>query len=374
MRKFRVMEVVDKPSLGGGQTALLLLASNLDRNRFEVTVAAGGEGPLADEVRQKGIDYIPVSLGKRLSLGPVREIGRILEERKIDLLHTHGGIAGLYGRSAARRARTRSVVHTLHGIHYLHYRNPLLRRLYILLERRYSRATDRLVLVCSSDLRQAKKHRLAPDGKMTVILNGTDVRLDGGVGDAVRQRERWGWPPGVPVVGTVARLHRQKGVVNLLRAAPRILGAFPEVRIAVVGEGPQGKSLRREVRRRGLESRFLFLGERKDAASMLALFDLFVLPSLWEGLPFVLVEASALGKPIIATAVDGVPEIIDNGKTGLLVPPGDPGALAEAAIRLLKDKEEARRLGDTARALVPPRFPLRRMVEQTQSLYLGLLG
>jgi glycosyltransferase involved in cell wall biosynthesis len=374
MEKLRIMEMIDKPSLGGGQTALLLLAENLDRSRFEVVISSGGDGPLAEEARQKGIAYVPVSLGKRLSLRPAREIAGVLRENKIDILHTHGGIAGLYGRSAARRARTPAVVHTLHGIHYLHYRNPFLRRLYVLLERRYSRSTDRLILVCQSDLRQARRHRLAPEEKMTVILNGTDVRPEFGADDIARQRSELGWPPGRPVIGTVARLHRQKGVVNLLRAAPKILNAFPEVRIAVVGDGPQSGSLRREAQRLGLEGRFLFLGERKDAASVMALFDIFVLPSLWEGLPFVLVEAAALGKPIVATAVDGVPEILEDGKTGLLVPPKDPSALADAVIRLLKDKEGARRLGERAQTLVPPRFPLRRMIDQTQNLYLELMG
>jgi glycosyltransferase involved in cell wall biosynthesis len=374
MEKYRIMEMIDKPSLGGGQTALLLLAENLDRSRFEVVISSAGDGPLAEEARRNGITYVPVSLGKRLSLRPLKEIAGALREHKIDILHTHGGIAGLYGRSAARRARTPAVVHTLHGIHYLHYRNPLLRRLYVLLERRYSRSTDRLILVCQSDLRQARKHRLAPEAKMTVILNGTDVRMNVAADDIFRRRSELGWPPGRPVVGTVARLHRQKGVIDLLRAAPKILSAFPEARIAVVGGGPQGSSLRREAQRLNLEGRFLFLGERKDAASVMALFDIFVLPSLWEGLPFVLVEAAALGKPIVATAVDGVPEILEDGKTGLLAPPGNPSALAGAVISLLGDKEGCRRLGEMARRLVPPRFPLRRMIEQTQNLYLDVLG
>jgi len=374
MEKLRVMEMIDKPSLGGGQTALLLLAENLDRSRFEVFVSSGGDGPLAEEARNKGIAYVPVSLGKRLSRGPLVEIAGVLKEKKIDILHTHGGIAGFYGRSAARRVRTPAVVHTLHGIHYLHYRNPLLRRLYVLLERRYSRSTDRLILVCQSDLRQARRHRLAPEEKMTVVLNGTDFRQELGADDIASKRSDLGWPSGQPVVGTVARLHRQKGVVNLLRAAPQILSTFPEIKIAVVGDGPQGGSLRREAQRLGLEGHLFFLGERKDAASVMALFDVFVLPSLWEGLPFVLVEAAALGKPIVATAVDGVPEILEDGKTGLLVPPKDPSALADAVIRLLKDKEEARRLGAMARTLVPPRFPLRRMIDQTQNLYLELMG
>ena len=162
-------------------------------------------------------------------------------------------------------------------------------------------------------------------------------------------------------------------MVTLLRAAPKILSACPEARIAVVGDGPEGSRLRREARRLNLEGRFLFLGERKDAAPVQSLFDIFVLPSLWEGLPFVLVEAAALGKPIVATAVDGVPEMLEDGKTGLLIPPNDASALADAVIRLLRDKDEARRLGETARRLVPPRFPLRRMIDQTQNLYVDVI-
>jgi len=374
MKKIRIMEMIDRPSLGGGQTALLLLAGNLDRSRFEVVISSGGEGPLADEARRNGLPFIPVSLSKRLSLRPLNEIAAALREQEIDILHTHGGIAGLYGRSAARRARTPAVVHTLHGIHYLHYRNVFLRRLYVLLERRYSRLTDRLILVCQSDLQKARRHRLADEEKMTVILNGTDVRTDIPADRSSRLRDELGWPPGRPVVGTVARLHRQKGVASLLRAAPAILSAFPAARIAVVGDGPEGGRLRREASRLDLEGRFLFLGERKDAAEVMSLYDVFVLPSLWEGLPFVLVEAAAWGKAIVATAVDGVPEILEDGKTGLLVPPNDPPALAEAIIKLLKDKTSARRLGELARALVPPRFPLRRMVEQTENLYLDVLG
>jgi glycosyltransferase involved in cell wall biosynthesis len=368
------MEMIDRPSLGGGQTALLLLAGNLDRSRFEVIISASGSGPLAEEAGRLGIPYSQVPLVKRPGFSSVRRTAEVLRANRIDLLHTHGGIAGLYGRSAARRAGTPAVVHTIHGIHYLHYRNPLLRRLYVLLERRCSRLTDRLVLVCQSDLRQARKHRLAPGEKMSVILNGADVRPDTLTKDSVRLRDELGWTPGLTVVGTVSRLHRQKGVVNFLRAAPAVLAAFPGLRLAVVGDGPEGERLRREARRLDLEGRFLFLGERKDAASILALFDVFVLPSLWEGLPFVIVEAAALGKPIVASAVDGVPEMLEDGKTGLLVPPGDPPALAEAVIRLLRDSGEARRLGETARALVPPRFPLSRMIDQTERLYLDVLA
>jgi glycosyltransferase involved in cell wall biosynthesis len=372
MEKIRVLEMIDRPSLGGGQTALLLLAENLDRGLFDVAVGSAPGGPLVSRAEEKGLRHLAIPLEKKLDLRSIGKIAAILEENKVDILHTHGGYAGLYGRWAACRSRTPVVVHTLHGIHYLHYRNPAVRQLFIHLERRCSRFTDRLVLVSHADLGRAIKHRLAPQDRMSVILNG--IGLPEGLSTESREKKRreLNLDPGRAVVGTVARLHRQKGVLYLLLAAPMILDRFPEARIVVVGEGPLGRRLRKRARVLGLGDRVLFLGARSDAAEIMALFDIFVLPSLWEGLPFVLVEAAALGKPIVSTAVDGAREVIDDGKTGVLVPPRAPHALAEAVISLLADRNEASRLAERAKAVIPARFPLQRMVEQTQSLYLKL--
>lgn len=374
MEKIKIMEMIDQPLLGGGQTALLLLADTLDRDAFEIFVCSGGEGPLSKEARRRGLAFVTAPLDKRIGGRTRKPIASLLRELKIDLLHTHGGVAGFHGRTAARSAGTPAVVHTLHGIHYLHYRNPFLRQLYVLLERRYSRLTDRLILVCQSDLRQARKHGLAPERKMAVILNGIDIPPYPGTDGLSRLRGSLGWPPGRPVIGTVARLHRQKGIIHLLRAGRMILRAVPDSLIVIVGDGPESERLKREADRLGLGRKCLFLGARDDAGFVMALFDVFVLPSLWEGLPFVLVEAAALGRPIVATAVDGVPEILEDDRTGILVPPANPGALADAVIRLLQDKGKAGRLGENARSLIPARFPLRRMVEQTQNLYLEALG
>ena len=351
---------------------MLLLASHLDRQRFEVFISSAGEGPLEEEARKLGLSHLRVPLSKKFNQGAVKEIAGLLRESRVSILHSHGGVAGLFGRLAARRAQTPVVVHTLHGIHYLHYRNPLLRRLYILLEKRFSRFTDGLVLVSQADFQRAKKYRLAAEDKMFVILNGLDLQA-GLSGEEIREKRlALGWPPEESLVGTVARLHRQKGIPTLLEAAPLLLAAVPDTKVVVVGEGPLGQRLRKKVRRQGLQEKFLFLGERKDAVELLSLFDVFVLPSLWEGLPFVLIEAASLRKPIVATAVDGIAEVVENGKTGLLVPPQNPGALADAIIDLLRDRQKAARLAANAKSIIPSRFPLRRMVEQTQNLYLEL--
>ncbi|MDP2914115.1 MAG: glycosyltransferase family 4 protein [Candidatus Aminicenantes bacterium] len=374
MRKLRVLEMIDKPFLGGGQIHLLSLARGLDKSRFEVMIAAQSGGPLEDAARAEGIGFLPIVIGKKLRRGAVRDLADRLTENGIDILHTHGGVAGLFGRWAARRARTPVIVHTLHGIHYLHYRNPLLKRLYVLQERHFSRRTDAVIFVSEADLRTGKKFRLAPQDRSRLIRNGVDLS---GMMKEQRTASRIeklkaALNLGPLVVGAIARLHRQKGIEFLVAAAKEIHALHPEVRIVVVGGGPLEKSLRRRAANLGLGRNFLLFGERGDAREVLSLFDIFVLPSLWEGLPLALIEAASLGKAIVATDIDGVREVVRDGETGLLVPPGDPARLAGAVVRLLEDRRLAARLGERAIKEIPPLFTLAEMVEKTERLYLEL--
>ncbi|MBM3296058.1 MAG: glycosyltransferase, partial [Candidatus Aminicenantes bacterium] len=364
----RVLEVIDKPFLGGGQKTVLLLAGGLDRREFDVSVCSAGGGPLARELEKLGVRHFPLPLDRKVSPGVVRRLRKLILEESFDIVHTHGGVAGLYGRLAARRTRA-AVVHTLHGIHYLHYRRPLLRKAFILLERLMSRATDAVVCVSLSDRDAARRHKLAPDGKLRIIKNGIDFRT-------ARRRKKPGTlrkelRPGRtgPVVGAVARLHRQKGLVHFLRAVPAILKAHPRVRVVIAGGGPLRDGLEEEAARLGVRSAVLFLGERPDAADILGLLDVFVLPSLWEGLPYVLGEAAHAGRPIVATDIEGTREVLRDGVNGLLVPPADPEALALAVNLLLGDAALRARLASAARKTVPGHFDLGRMLRLTGALY-----
>ena len=373
MRRLRVLEMIDKPFLGGGQAHLLALAGGLDKARFEVAVAAMPGGPLEAEAGKAGLPFWPVPLRKRLSGNGIPEIASLLRANGIDILHTHGGVAGLFGRRAARRAGTPVVVHTLHGIHYLHYRNPLLKYLLVLDERRLARRTDAVIFVSEADFDRGERWRLVPRSKMRLIRNGA-APDPGAEPESERRREelRAALKLGPPVVGAVSRLHRQKGVIPLLRAVPDILKMRPEAKIVLVGGGPLEGDVRRFAARAGLDRHVLILGERPDARDLLSLFDVFVLPSLWEGLPLVLIEAASLGKPIVASAIDGVREVLRDGETGLLVPPGKPRPLAAAVVRLLEDPALAARLGAAARLEIPSRFTLEKMIGETQNLYLDL--
>ena len=374
MRRIRILEMIDRPSLGGGQAALLTLASHLDKERFEALISAGDDGPLADDARQLGLGFLPVPFKKTFSPSIASKIRRILVENEIDILHTHGGVAGLFGRRAARKSKTPVVIHTLHGIHYLHYRNKALRYLHILLERRLSRRTDAVIFVSEADLRAGEQHKLVPGAKRILIKNGIDPARfeETEVFEKTKKELKWKLKLNPPIVGTVARLHRQKGIIDLMRAAGHIHRGSPEAKIVVVGGGPLEETLRMEAQKLDLQRFFVILGERREARELLSLFDVFVLPSLWEGLPLVLLEAAAMGKPIVATDIDGVREVIQDGETGLLVPRANPEKLAEAILRLLRDKDLAHKLGENAKATIPPSFTLAKMVGETEQLYLRL--
>jgi len=373
MSRIKVLEMIDQPFLGGGQISLLSLAKGLDKDKFEVLAASGEGGPLVDELGKLGIPHIPIDFRKSSGPGAVARIVTALEGVSIDVLHTHGGVAGLYGRLAAKKAGIPEVVHTLHGIHYLHYRNPLLKWAFIVLERRLSRSTDAVIFVSQADLKKGMKLRLAPAGKARLIRNGVDPAVMIPGFDRAAKTNEFG-SAGRPLVVAVSRLHRQKGLKHLLRAVPLIREEVPAVKVMIVGGGPLESRLASEVGRLRIGESVALLGERKDAHEVLAIADVFVLPSLWEGLPYVLIEAATLGKPIVATDIDGVREVVQNGETGILVPPGDPGRLAAALILLLRDRDLAGRLGERAKRHIPPAFSLERMLRETEALYVDVFG
>jgi len=369
MSRIKVLEMIDRSFLGGGQITLLSLVKGLDKDKFEVMAASGGGGPLVDELGKLGVPHIPIDVRKLSGPGAAGRIAAVLRGAAIDVLHTHGGIAGLYGRLAAKKAGIPAVVHTLHGIHYLHYRNPLLKWAFIVLERRLSRFTDAVIFVSQADLRRGMKLRLAPAGKARLIRNGIDpAGMIPGFDRAAKKIELGS--DGRPLIVAVSRLHRQKGLKYLLRAVPLIREGIPAVKVVIAGGGPLASKLASAVRRLRIGESASLLGEREDAREVLAAADVFVLPSLWEGLPYVLVEAAALGKPIVASDIDGVREVVRSGETGVLVPPRDPGSLAASLILLLMDQDLAGKLGERARRDIPSDFALERMVRETEALYL----
>lgn len=368
--------MVDKPFLGGGQKNLLSLAESLEKSRFDVSVCSQADGPLVNAVQKRNIRHFPVTFSKRFDRKIIRKIEAVLRENRIDILHTHGGVAGFYGRWAARSCRVPVVIHTLHGIHYLHYRNIFLKYAYVLLERRFSKFTDALVFVSEGDLKRGKKFELAPEEKMVVVKNGIDFKAYAdkvkGICREMYAQEMMKFGPDDVVVGTVARLHRQKGIPTLLRAAQIVRQAVPRVKFVIAGGGPLKQRLEKFNVKLGNQDFVQILGEREDAPELLGLCDVFVLSSLWEGLPYVLMEAAALSKPVVATDVEGTRELIISGQTGILVPSQSPEALAKGVIFLLQNKKLAVQQGRKLQEDLSARYSLSGMVREMQTLYSDL--
>jgi len=372
MKKIRVLEVINEPTMGGGQSHLLLLTKGLDKKRFQVIVASSSNGPFIEELNKNGIRHISVKMRGKLNFQAVFSTARLVRKEKIDILHTHGGVAGLSARIGALIGRSPIIIHTLHGIHYLNYKNRFLKWLFIYLERFFSLFTEAIILVSDSDKEKGVINKLAKKEKMRVIKNGIEFSEFQKKIDVLAKKKALGIDPSWPLIGTVARLHRQKGHIYLLKAAKKVIKALPQTRFLIIGDGPLRKDLEKYQKELRLEKNVIFLGARRDIPELLLIIDLFALPSLWEGLPLTLLEAVASSKPVVATDVDGNREIIEDERTGILVPPRNPEWFANAIIKFLKDKDYCYQLAQEGKKSVINKFSASKMVEQTEKLYLEL--
>jgi glycosyltransferase involved in cell wall biosynthesis len=374
----RVVYAVESTAMGGTERSTALLIRHLDRSRFEPRLLCPAEPdiqPLVDHVRSLGVpvrqcDFLTgksrLSSGERL-FGLVRE----LRAQRADILHIQlpGGSGGRYLKMAAFLAGVPVVIVTVRGA-ALH---PL-----SLPDRLASAAINRLVTVHTvasqhnRDL-QTRNAGLGPD-RVRLIYNGIAVDEFDACLDSCAARLALGLPPVGPVIGTIARLDPQKGLPHFLDMAEHVLATVPRATFCIAGEGPQRSDLEAIIRDKGLTDRVLLLGHQTDAARCLAAMDIFVLPSVYEPFGLVLAEAMAMRKPVVATSVGGIPEVVADGVTGMLVPSGDGAALADAVLGYLADPTLARRHGRAGRARAEEHFSMERVMREMEGLYDEMLS
>ncbi|OGU30335.1 MAG: hypothetical protein A2X67_01355 [Ignavibacteria bacterium GWA2_55_11] len=366
-----ILLMIDEATVGGGQQHVYLLSSGLSVRGHRVFVACPPAGFLPERLSRIPVSHIAMQLSKGISWSSMNETLRVVRSVKPDIVHTHGGFAGVYGRLAARNAGVRGVVHTYHGLHYLHFRNVFKRTAFRAADRALVSRTDATICVSESDAELALRARVALRARNHVILNGIDV-AEYSQRAALARSSRSSQEK--LIVGTVGRLHVQKGHVHFLDAAAAVLRERPDVEFWIAGDGPQHDSLVAHARALEIADSVRFLGTRLDIPELLAQMDLFVLPSLWEGLPLVVLEAMASGCPIVSTAVDGVMTVIEDSKSGLLVPPANRDALSSAILRALEDESLRKDLVEHAYTTVHDRFDKERMVTATEGVYAEILN
>ncbi len=359
----------------GGHT--LLTVTGVDPTRYECWVAGNPTGPLWRRAARAGVTT--VKLGRlREKLAPAQDLMvlfdlvRLIRRERFTIVHTHSTKAGLLGRLAAWICRTPVIIHTIHGFASHDFMSRRRRRTYLALERLVRPMTDAFFAVAPQVAREAVDLRLARPGSISVTPSAVALDEIPSRPDPVL-RDQLGVPPDVALVGTVGRLDFQKAPLDFVRMAARVAAAHPTVRFMMVGEGTLLESARAEADRLGVD--ITFAGYRADAARVAACFDVYVVCSLYEGLGRALTEALASGRPVVATAVNGVADLVEPGSTGLLAPPADPEAVARNVVWMLEHPDAAYRMGaagrDRVRTIFAPAV-MCRLVEDTYDRLLGM--
>jgi glycosyltransferase involved in cell wall biosynthesis len=363
-----IVHVAGSADWGGGERYLELVARHLDRDAFALQVIVPAPGTLCGRLAALGVPAHVVDLEALVSPRAILRLAGALRRLAPALVQSHGARSNVYARLAARVAGVRAVVSTVHNALADYPVPPARRAVYRAMDRLTLPLTTRVLCVAGA---------LAGDygGRAAVVRNGIDLDdFDpAGAGPAAGELRRTLAPEGGTLVGFVGRLTRQKDPLAFVALIADLRRTRGDVRGVIVGDGPLRAEVEHALNAYGLGPSCTMLGARGDVAALLAALDVFVLTSVSEGLPFVVLEAMAMERPVVATAVNGVPEIVDDGVTGVLVERGDGRALTRAVLGTLARAETARAMGRAGRRRVQAWFTAQRMVAETEALYRDVL-
>jgi glycosyltransferase involved in cell wall biosynthesis len=371
----RVLIVIKGLGRGGAEQLLVSGAPYLDRQRYHYQFAylLPWKDSLVGELGRLGLPVHCLRGGR--GAGWVGRLRTLVRQSGVELIHAHSPVAAAAARVAAGRG-TR-IVYTEHNVWSRYHPATYAANLLTFPRNDHVFAVSEVV---RSSVRYPGPLRALPMPPVETLHHGLDpaaVAAWGGDGEAgggaARVRAELGIPEGVPVVGNIANFKAAKDHATLLRAAAKVHGELPEVRFVLVGQGPLEPRARRLAAELGLDGTVVFAGFRTDAPRLATAFDVFTLSSTYEGLPIALIEAMALGRPAVVTGVGGTPEVVDDGAQGVVVPPRDPGALADGLLRLLGDTELRAKMGAMARERAFD-FDIRKAVGRMEQVYAELLG
>jgi glycosyltransferase involved in cell wall biosynthesis len=379
-RRLRVAQVITRMIVGGAQETVLLTAALARRDRFEHVIVTGPqtgpEGSLLAEAQRRGVRVVVVpELVRQVhppsDLRAVVALRRLFADLRVDVVHTHSSKAGIVGRIAAARAGVPRVLHTVHGWPFHAHQPRLASGLWRALERSAARRSDHLVVVAEPDREKGLAAGIGAAGDYVVVRSGVELEMYGtALARRHEVRDRLGLPRDARVLGAVNRLSEQKDPLTLVAAAGRVLRADPAAWLLIVGDGPLRAAVDAGVAREDVADRVVLTGLRYDVPDLLGAMDVFLTTSLWEGLPRTILQAMATGVPVVATSVDGVVDVVDDGVTGLLVEPRNATQAATAVLGCFQNPDAARARAAKAADLLPA-FSAQRMVRQLEELYEG---
>jgi len=392
VENIKVLHIITRFDKGGSAQNTFLSLLGLKKKNYQLSLVSGlsSESEMKYEetkakekdiqiLESEGIEFTQCpSLLRRINiikdLKAFFDIWRIIKKYDPLIVHTHSSKAGLIGRLAAKLAGAPIIVHSPHGHVFFGYFGPYKTKLFIILEKLASRITDRIVTLTNREKKDHLLFKIAQEDKFSVICSGIELNIikESSSDEKQNLKKELGIPKNSLIVGTAGRLVPVKGPEFLIKASKYIISKYPDTYFIFAGDGPLEQDLKKKTLEMGISENIIFLGWSDNLAKIISIYDIFVLPSLNEGMGRVLVEAMTLGKSIVASNIGGIPDLVIHEKNGFLFPPKNPKELAKYIQVLLEDKDKREKMGLVGKEMAL-NFSAESMIEKIASLYEELL-
>lgn len=363
--KIKILQAIRQGKIGGGETHVMNLVEALNPNHFESVILSFTEGPMVDQMREKGYRVYVIETERPFDSGKWNEVEKIIRNENIDIVHAHGTRANSNTHHSARKLQI-PLIYTVHGWSFHQDQNFILKTLRILGERYLVHKSTLTICVSKSNLVDGRKS--FPMKRATVITSGIDLNKFDPNNTFHDIRHEFSIEEDTIIVGYIVRITKQKDPLTLLEAIALIPDTY-NVKFLFVGDGDLKDTVIEVSKKLKVFHRIIFVEFRQDIPDILSAIAIYCLPSLWEGLPIGLLEAMAMGKAIVATEIDGTKEVINHMENGLLIPVKQPRLLADALIILIQKENLRKDLGGKARELIKKEFTIDRMTNEIQTVY-----
>jgi len=364
MTKLNVLQLTTDSKIGGAENVVLWLARGINKKIFNISICClAPKGPLFDEANKEGIAIYSLELKYWWDLFKAFKLIKLLKDKQIHILHSHLFHANILSRIIGRLAGVPIIISTEHIM-------GLEAKWRLVLNKLTSKWVTRYIAVSFAVGGFLKDKVGIGQYKISVVQNGIDPKEHLTKENMLSE---FGFTNMDKIVGTVARIHKQKGHRYLLYAVKDVIRIFPDTKFLIIGDGPLKNKMEKLSFDLQISNNVIFTGFRNDVLNIMSIFDIFVLPSLWEGLPITILEAMSMKKSVVATNVSGNSEIVEDSISGILVAPGQPAQLAQAIIRLLNDETLRIKMGEAGRRKIVEHFNLDRMIGETTLIYKELI-
>ena len=373
-KKIKLLHVITHLPIGGAQDNTLYTVELLNKDKYDISLSCNLNGELvsrAKKVKHLKLYDVPNLLREVSIINDIRAflyLYKLIKKENFTIIHTHSSKAGFLGRIAAMLNKTPIVIHTIHGFAFHDYMNSFKKNIFIYLEKLSAKWTNRLITVSNLNKKKVVDLGIAPIEKLKNIYSGIDLTLF--INEKNDQfRKELNLDTNHLLLGSVGRLSNQKDPITMIEAFCVVIKRFPNAHLTLVGEGELRDEILIKIDQLQLNGRVHLTGNKNYPWKIYHSLDLFIMSSIYEGLGRSITEALSCGVPVVCTSVEGVPEIVRDNETGILVPPKNPSALATGIIEALNDMDKSKRMAEEGRKFVNENFDVNKMVDDIDSLY-----